>query len=326
MLETVEMHTAGEPVRIVVDGWPPLEPGSLLARRRDATARHDHLRRMLMAEPRGHADMYGAVLVPPDAADTDLAVLFMHNGGWSTMCGHAVLALARLAVDRGWVAATAPITTVRIECPCGLIEAGYDGVMGTTGFRSVPAFVLARRAVVITEAFGPVTVDLAYGGAFYAILPAAELGLDLASAGTGRIVDAAMTVKTAAATQLSIVHPEAADLSFLYGTILTDGVDDGESRNVCVFADGQVDRSPTGSGVTARLAAAHRAGRVAIGERRVFRSITDGTFTGEVVEQTRVGPHPAVIVEVTGRAFYTGTARFTVEADDPLGDGFLLPR
>ena len=330
-LRTVEMHTAGEPVRIVVAGWPEPVGDTLLARRRFATAHQDGLRRLLMAEPRGHAEMYGALLVPPDLPGADLAVLFMHNEGWSTMCGHAVLALARFAVDRGLVVACEPFTEVGIQCPCGLVRARVDvraGRAGAASFTSVPAFVLARAAVLVTRAFGPLQVDVAYGGAFYAILPAAELGLDLATSPLERLVQAAMAVKAATAAQLTIAHPEAPELGFLYGTILTDGRDGirTASTNICVFADGQVDRSPTGSGVTARLALLHRQGRIKVNETCRYRSITGGEFTGEVVATARCGPHPAVIVTVGGQAFYTGEASFTVEPDDPLRQGFLLWR
>ena len=330
-ITTVEMHTAGEPVRIVTGGYPPLEGATLLAKRRFAEQRLDHLRRLLMAEPRGHADMYGALLVEPDLAEADLAVLFLHNEGYSTMCGHAVIALARFAVERGLVAAREPETEIRIQCPCGLVTARAevkDGRAGWVSFASVPAFAFARDAVVVTEAFGPVTLDVGYGGAFYGVLAAAELGLDLEASPLGRIVEAAEQLKAAAAAQLELAHPDSPDLAFLYGIILTDGGDGAEvpSRNICVFADGQVDRSPTGSGVTARLALMHRRGEAAIGEQRRFRSITGGEFTGRVVAATRAGPHPAVIVEVAGEAFFTGEASFRREAADPLGDGFLLRR
>ena len=175
-------------------------------------------------------------------------------------------------------------------------------------FTSVAAFVLARDAVVLSQRFGPLSVDLAYGGAFYAILPAAELGLDLEASPLGRIVEAAMEVKAAAAGRLAITHPDTAELGFLYGTILTDGEDglDAASTNVCVFADGQVDRSPTGSGVTARMALLHRRGRARPGETCRFRSLTGAEFEAEIAGTARCGPHPAVTVRVSGRAYYTG--------------------
>ena len=330
-IRTCEMHTTGEPVRIITAGYPVPEGATLLERRRDARERLDRYRRLLMAEPRGHAEMYGALLVPPDHPDAHLAVLFMHNEGYSTMCGHAVIALGRFAVERGILPAVEPETEVRIQCPCGLVTAHVevrDGRAGRVRFESVPSFALHRDAVVLTRSFGPVTLDVGFGGAFYAVLPAAELGLDLGSSPAGRMVEAAMEVKEAAARTLTLSHPDADDLAFLYGTILTDGGDGaGEpTTNVCVFADGQVDRSPTGSGVSTRLALMHRRGQVGAGETRRFRSITGEVFEGRVTAPTRAGPHAAVVTEVAGRAYHTGEARFMVEADDPLGWGFLLAR
>src|SRR3954453_3745776 len=219
-ITTVEMHTGGEPVRIIPGGYPPLEGATLLAKRRFAEQRLDHLRRLLMAEPRGHADMYGALLVEPDLPEADLAVLFLHNEGYSTMCGHAVIALARFAVERGLVAACAPETVVRIQCPCGLVTARVDvadGRAGRVSFTSVPAFAFARDAVVVTDGMGPVTLDIGYGGAFYGVLAAAELGLDLETSPLGRIGDAAEQLKAAAAAQLALTHPDSPDLAFLYG-------------------------------------------------------------------------------------------------------------
>jgi trans-L-3-hydroxyproline dehydratase len=332
MIETVEMHTAGEPVRIVTAGYPLPRGASLLERRRDARDRLDRYRTFLMHEPRGHAEMYGALLVPPTRPEAHLAVLFLHGEGYSTMCGHAVIALGRFAVERGLVPVVEPLSEVVIKCPCGLVRAAVEVIGGRPGrvsFQSVPCFAFARDAVVITPSFGPVTVDVGYGGAFYVILPAASLGLDLERSPLTRLIEAAMEVKAAAAAGLRLAHPDDADLAALYGTILTDGADrfsETPTANICVFADGQVDRSPTGSGVSARLALMHRRGQIALGSRRAFRSITGGVFEGRVLESTRAGPHPAVIVEVAGMAHHTGTACFTIEGDDPLGWGFSLRR
>jgi trans-L-3-hydroxyproline dehydratase len=331
-ITTVEMHTGGEPVRIVTGGWPAIPGRTLLEKRRFVTAEQDRWRRVLMREPRGHADMYGALLVEPDLPDADLGGLFLHNEGWSTMCGHAVIALGRFAVDRGMVPLAEPETEVRIQCPCGLVVAKVavaGSRAGAVRFASVPAFVFARDAVVLSRSLGPVTLDIGYGGAFYGILPAAEVGLDLERSPLSRIVEVAEDLKEAAAAQIPLAHPGEPDLAFLYGIILTDGHDGSGGRasaNICVFADGQVDRSPTGSGVTARMAVMHRRRAVAIGEMRRFSSVTGAEFEAKVLEETTAGPHPAVVVEVGGRAFYTGEASFSVEADDPLGEGFLLRR
>jgi proline racemase len=328
-IRTTEMHTGGEPVRIVEGGYPALEGATLLDKRRDAREHHDHLRRALMFEPRGHADMYGVVPVEPDHPDADIAVLFMHNEGYSTMCGHAVIALARWAVDRGHVAGRSPLTGVAIQVPSGLVQAvvDFDGERtGAARFLGVPSFVASSGVTVDVEGRGAVVVDVAYGGAFYALVDAADLGVELGWSPIGDVVDAAWAVTGAVAAQVPLHHPDDADLAFLYGTIVTDGADqwsETPTRNVCVFADRQVDRSPTGSGVQARIAAMRAKGLVEMGQERRFESLTGAEFTGRAVAETFAGDVPAVVVEVGGRAHYTGSAVFTVEADDGL-DPFLV--
>ena len=329
-IEVVDMHTGGEPVRIVTAGYPAIPPGPILRKRAFVRDNLDHLRRILMHEPRGHADMYGALLVEPELPGADMAVLFMHNEGYSTMCGHAVIALGRYAVDRGLVAAGSAEAIVRIECPCGLVETKVEIAEGRTGlvsFESVPAFLFDRFERLTVDGHGPVDCDLAYGGAYYAIAEAADFGLSFGRSPLRGFLDAAAALAAAAGRAATLTHPDDPDLAFLYGVILTDGLDGAAgrpSRNVCIFADGQVDRSPTGSGVTARLAAMHAQGLATVGTQHVFESLTGARFTGAITRKDCAGPHEAVRVRVGGRAHYSGTARFTVEADDPLGGGFLL--
>ncbi|MDC7712050.1 proline racemase family protein [Vogesella indigofera] len=329
VIETVEMHTGGEPVRIVLNLVDMIQGADILAKRRFMGEQLDHVRRLLMHEPRGHYDMYGAVLVKPSLPTADLAVLFTHNEGYSTMCGHAVIALARFAVDTGKVPAVASLTRVGIECPCGLVEAFVeikDGKAGAVQFESVPAFAFALDLPVTVPGIGEVTVDIGYGGAFYAVVAAEKLGVSL----DGRLrdlVDAASALTEAVRTTIAVRHPIANDLSFLYGSILTDGRNTfaaGTSRNVCVFADAEVDRSPTGSGVTARMAIRHAKGQVAQGESCEFESLTGALFTSKVVNQVHLPGHAAVTVRVAGRAYYSGKANWSLEPDDLIGQGFLL--
>ena len=331
VIETTEMHTGGEPVRIVTSGYPEIPGDTILAKRRYARENLDHLRRLLMFEPRGHHDMYGVIPVEPDDNEADIAVLFMHNEGYSTMCGHATIALGRWAVDTGAVEANGRNEVpVNIQCPCGLVRtrvAVENGKAGAASFESVPAFAFALDKVVDTRTWGPLTLDIGYGGAYYAFLPAPHVGLDVRDSRVGDLVDAATEITEAAKEQVALTHPEDDDLAFLYGTILTDGRDefsDEPSANVCVFADAQVDRSATGSGVTARIALQWSRGLIRIGQTRSFESVTGDVFTGTAVRDGTVGPFKAVTVEVSGRAHYTGTARFTVEEGDALGGGFLL--
>lgn len=329
IIETTEMHTGGEPVRIVTSGYPPIPGATILAKRRHAREHLDHLRRLLMFEPRGHADMYGALLVEPDHPEADLAVLFLHGEGYSTMCGHAVVALGRWAVDQGLVPMAEPETIVKIQCPCGLVRtkvAVEKGRAGAVRFESVPAFAFALERGVDVPGTGPVTIDIGYGGAFYAILPAEHLGLDVRRSCVRDLTDAASRVTQAVKGQVPIDHPDEPDLAYLYGTILTDGGDGAErpSANICVFAEREVDRSPTGSGVTARIAVQHARGQIGLGVERRFESVTGAVFTGLALREARAGKFKSVIVEVGGRAYYTGRSSFTLEPDDPLGAGFLL--
>ena len=325
-IQTVEMHTGGEPVRLVVGGYPPIPGATILAKRRHAQAHLDHLRRLLMFEPRGHFDMYGVLPVEPDLPGADLAVLFIHNEGYSTMCGHAVIALGRWAVDQGIVSRKEGETRIAIQCPCGLVEA-FVATDGAVRFRSVPAFAFALDARVEVPGLGPVTVDIGYGGAFYALLPAARFGLDVRRSATRDLVDAASAVTETAKKQIPLSHPDDPDLAFLYGTILTDGADaygEAASANICVFAAREVDRSPTGSGVTARIALQHARGLIGLGQTRRFESVTGAIFTGKAVDKARAGGFEAVTVEVGGKAHYTGRASFTLEPGDEIGKGFLL--
>ncbi|KAG7461292.1 hypothetical protein MATL_G00208500 [Megalops atlanticus] len=332
MLSVVDMHTGGEPLRIIVSGYPEVQGDTVLAKRRYVRENLDHLRKVLMFEPRGHYDMYGALIVQSEMDEADLGVLFMHNEGYSTMCGHAVIALGRFAVDYGLVKApVSPETQVNIHCPCGLVKAfvGYSsGKTGSVRFQSVPAFAFATDVSVSVPGHGDVVVDISYGGAFYVFLNAERFGLDVRKSRTRDLVDAATAVTNAVKSQVTLHHPTSADLAFLYGTILTDGSNrftEDPTANVCVFADAQVDRSPTGSGVTARIALQYHKGLIQLGQTRTFQSGATGSlFTGKAVEETRCGEFQAVVVEVSGHAYYTGISTFVQESEDHLTSGFLL--
>jgi len=326
-IHVLDMHTGGEPVRIVTGGYPPVPGSTILAKRRYVREHLDHLRKLLMFEPRGHYDMYGVLLVEPSVEGADLAVLFMHNEGYSTMCGHATIAMGRYAVDHGLVPKVEPVTIVNIECPCGVVRAHVDVRDGSVRFDSVPAFLFAERLQVEVPGVGAVVADVSYGGAFYALADAAEFGLDVRKSRTRDLVDAATALSAAVNGAVRVEHPVEADLGFLYGSILTDGRDrpgDGISANICVFANAEVDRSPTGSGVTARMAARFERGLVRQGEACEFESVTGSRFTGEVVSTSQCGARPAVIVRVGGKAHYSGEARYWLEEGDEIGKGFLL--
>lgn len=329
-ITTVEMHTGGEPLRIITDGIPFPEGRTLLEKRAYLNDYADHFRKFLIFEPRGHSDMYGALLVPPDDPEADLAVIFMHNEGYSTMCGHAIMALGRYALDYGLVVKQDGETPVNIQCPCGLVRAYVqteNGVTGSVRFESVPAFAFSLGRYVETRDYGPVEIDISYGGAFYGLVDASTIGLDVRTSRTRDLSQAASQISNAIKEQFEIIHPEEPELGFLYGTILTDGTlgtKDKPSANICVFADEQVDRSPTGSGVTARMAVAAARKQVGTEEACLFESVTGDVFKARISSETSCGPFKAVTVEVGGQAYYSGTAEFSMEADDPLAGGFLL--
>ncbi len=329
-IKAVDMHTAGEPVRIITEGFPELPGGDILQKRRAARDSHDHLRRALMLEPRGHAGMYGVVPVAPSSPRAVLGALFVHNEGYSTMCGHATIALGRWLVESGRVVACEPETRFAIELPCGLIEVTCtvkSGKVLSTSFESVPAFLSHADVRLDVPGFGEVLVDISYGGAFYAILRASELGLDFFATPLQKLHAAACAITDTARKAVTIEHPDADDLGFLYGTILTDDSPPPETTfNLCVFAEGQIDRSPTGSGVTARMARDHARGLIAPGVVRLFGGPTGIPFSGEIVRRADDVQESSVVVRVSGESSFIGEAEFVVEADDPLSYGFTLPR
>jgi proline racemase len=324
---TLDAHTGGEPLRIVIAGLPAIEGDDLLARRRDMRDRLDRYRRLLMFEPRGHREMYGCILVPPVTPGAHFGVLFMHNEGYSSMCGHGIIAIARVAVDTGLVSRAPGATEVRIDTPAGLVTAWVSAPPDRrVAFRNVPSFVVGLDERVDVPGFGSIAYDLAFGGAFYAYVDARQLGLACVPAEYARLVEAGTAIKKAVIASRRVEHPVDADLSFVYGTIFvapprTAGA---HSRNVCIFADGEVDRSPTGTGVCGRLAIHRARGDIAIGEPIVIESLVDTRFTCTVVEETMFAGHAAIVPEVCGEAFITGRHEFVLDPTDTLGEGFLV--
>jgi len=320
-VSATDYHTAGEPFRIVTAGVPEIEGATVLGRRERAAASEqvEAVRRLLCHEPRGHADMYGCFLVPPDDAGADLGVLFWHKDGYSTACGHGTIALGAWAVETGLVAAPDDgEVDVTIDVPSGRVVARVRcraGAVESVAFRNVPSFVVARDV----PAAG-VAVDVAYGGALYASVPADRLGLRVRPDDLPRLIAAGRQVKRALEGTEVARHPEDERLSGIYGTILYEEVGALHQRNVTVFADGEVDRSPCGSGTSARCALLAADGL--LGEGQVLRhdSIVDTTFLARVVGERPEG----VLTEVEGTAFRTGEHRFVLDPRDPLGTGFIL--
>ncbi len=326
---TVDAHTAGEPLRIVTAGIPRIPGRTILDKRRWVKENLDDVRKALMWEPRGHADMYGAYLTEPVTEDADLGVIFMHNEGYSDMCGHGIIALATVATAQGLVRVTEPETRIGIDSPAGFIEAfaKWDGrKVGRVRFNNVPSFLYRRDLEVHTPSFGGVTVDLAFGGAFYAYLSGAQVGLTVTPENYRPLILLGDEVKKAVSAEVKVQHPLEPELNQLYGTIIHGPPQhEGSTQaNVCVFADREIDRSPTGTGTAGRVAQLYARGQLREDETLVNESIIGTTFTGRVVGHTKVGEFDAVIPEVGGRAAITGFNQWVVDPDDPVGAGFFL--
>jgi trans-L-3-hydroxyproline dehydratase len=328
LFTAIDAHAGGQPLRILTSGVPPLQGATLLEKRADLASNHDDIRRLLLHEPRGHADMYGAVLTAPHARGADYGVIFMTNEGYSSMCGHGIIALATALIETGAFPTQGPETRITFETPVGLVQARASvdqGVVRAVRFRNVPAFRLAKEVDI--QAWGRgLQVDVAFGGAWYAIARAADLGLDLAHAAPGELAAAGMAVKRAASAAMVVEHPVEPDLRGLYGTIITGpaSASDITLRNATVYADGAIDRSPCGTGTSALVACRAADGELAVGDTLVNESITGSIFSGRIVMATTVGDMAGVITEISGRGAVTGLHQFMVNRDDPMPEGFLI--
>jgi len=328
-IETLEVHAAGEPLRIITAGLSPIPGKTMLEKRRYAQEHLDDLRTTLMWEPRGHADMYGCILTEAVSEDGDLGVLFLHNEGFSTMCGHGIIGLATAIFQTGFVGIAEGRPCLKIDTPAGRVTARVrmeKGQAREVSFLNVPSYVVALNQAVNVPGIGRLSVDLAFGGAFYAFCRAEDLGVQLVSGEFRRLIDVGMKVKRAVGESLPVRHPLEEELGFLYGTIIVGPPENPahHSRNVCVFAEGEVDRSPTGTGVSARAAIHYAKGELKIGEPFTVESILGTAFSGRVDEVTQLGPYSAVIPEVTGSAHITGKCEFLIDPADPLRRGFIL--
>lgn len=320
-ISAVDYHTAGEPFRIVADGLPDIPGETVRARREYARGCEeiDRVRRLLCHEPRGHADMYGGFLVPPDDEGADLGVLFWHKDGYSTACGHGTIALGAWAVESGRIQAPADgEVDVTIDVPSGRVVARVrrrGGLVEGVAFRNVPAFVIARGV----EA-GGVVLDVAYGGAIYAFVPAQRFGLRVVVDDLAELIAAGRRVKRALEGSAVARHPHDDGLSGIYGTVLFEELGPFHRRNVTIFADGEVDRSPTGSATSAATALLHQDGALKTSETWRNDSIVGTTFSARAIGHAPEG----LLTEVEGAAFCTGEHRFVLDPRDPLGTGFVL--
>lgn len=328
-ITTVEVHTGGEAFRIVTSGLPRLPGASIVERRAWLLENADDIRQALMFEPRGHVDMYGGYLTEPVTPGADFGIIFLHNEGYSDHCGHGVIALATAAVELGWIERTEPETRVGIDAPCGFIEAfvKWDGQHANgVRFINVPSFIYKRDVTVHTPTFGAVTGDIAYGGAFYFYTDGRAHGLEIRESSIEQLKQFGAEVKIAANEAFPVVHPLIPEINHIYGTII-DGSPRHEGStqaNCCVFADREVDRSPTGSGTGGRFAQLYLRGELGRDDVLVNESVIGSVFSAKLVKETTLGDIPAVIPEVSGTAYIYGMCNWIIDERDPQTYGFLV--
>jgi proline racemase len=329
VFHAVDSHTEGMPTRVITGGVGVIPGDSMAARREYFLANLDHLRTLLMYEPRGHSAMSGAILQPPTRPDADYGVLFIEVSGCLPMCGHGTIGVATVLVETGMVPVTGPVTTVRLDTPAGLVAAEVavrpDGAATAVTIRNVPSFPVALDATVDVAGLGEVRYDLAYGGNFYAIVSLDDLGLPFDRAEQGRLIDAALSIMDAVNKADRPVHPEDPRISGCHHVYLTGpGSDAKLSRHAMVIHPGWFDRSPCGTGTSARMAQLWARGLLAVGDEFVNESLLGTRFAGRLIEETTVGDLPAVAPTVTGRAWVTGTAQYMLDPEDPFPAGFKL--
>ncbi len=331
-IRTIDAHTAGEPLRLVVSGFPAVEGGTILEKREWLKEHCDDLRTALMLEPRGHADMYGAILTEPEHADSDAGVLFMHNEGYSTMCGHGIIAVVTIALERGLITPRGGRDEIILDSPAGPVRARarLGAIEGRTRvssvkFENVPSFVL-HAGLPLKVGTRTVPADVAFGGAFYAIVDAEAVGIPVRAERLDDLRRTGMEIKRAVEAAVRVQHPEEPRLQGVYGTIFTGppSRETSDLRNVTIFAEAEVDRSPCGTGTCAVMAVL--AGMGVLGPEHAFthESIIGTTFRGRVVRQTLVGEMDAIVPEIEGEAWITGQHEFEIDGNDPLRRGFRL--
>ncbi|WP_116947425.1 proline racemase family protein [Jiangella endophytica] len=328
IFHTVESHTEGMPTRVVTGGVGTFPGATMEERRQWFIANSDHLRRLLMFEPRGHSAMSGAILQPPIRPDADWGVVYIEVSGCLPMCGHGTIGVATVLVETGMVEVTEPVTTIRLDTPAGLVVcevAVRDGAAESVTIRNVPAYTDRLDAKVDVPGWGTVTYDLAYGGNFYAILDAGQLDLRVDVAQKDQLLAAGLAIMDAINEHDAPVHPENPEINVCHHVQLVDpGSDARRSRHAMAIHPGWFDRSPCGTGTSARMAQLFTRGELPLDTDFVNESLIGSRFVARLVGESSVGTLPAVIPTVTGRAWLTGTAQYFLDPTDPFPEGFLL--
>lgn len=328
-IHAIDSHTMGEPTRIVTGGVPVI-PGNTMAEKKSYLGKNlDYLRTSIMHEPRGHKDMFGSIITQPISSDADLGIIFMDAGGYLNMCGHGSIGAATIAVETGMVPVEEPYTHVTLEAPAGLIKAKVrveNGRVQETTITNVPSFLYKENLEINVPEIGKVTVDIAFGGSFFILVKAEDVGVDICPSSTHKICNLGMLIRDIVNETIEVQHPilshiNKADLVEFYGPAKSP---QASAQNVVVFGEGQFDRSPCGTGTSAKIATLYSKGLIGMNEEFVYESITGTMFKARIMGETQVGEYKAVIPEISGKAFITGINEFLIDPDDPLKYGFVV--
>ncbi len=329
IFNAVDSHTAGEPTRIITGGIPSI-PGKTMPEKKQYLEEHmDWMRTAVMHEPRGHKEMFGSILTSPTKEEADFGIIFMDGGGYLNMCGHGSIGAATVAVETGIVKAEEPVTKITMEAPAGIVKAEVaveDGKAKSVTITNVPAFLYKKDVKITTPLMGEVTFDIAFGGSFFAIIKDKYFGCEIAPENTGKLIEKALELRDTINKEIEIQHPllphiKTVDLVEIYGKP-TDP--EATYKNVVIFGEGQVDRSPCGTGTSAKMASLKTKGELGMNEEFVYESILGTLFRGRLIGETTVGEYPAFIPQITGSAWITGFNQFVIDETDPVKYGFTL--
>lgn len=328
-LVAIDSHTMGEPTRVIVGGFPEVEGATMMEKKLNLQTYYDFLRKAVMNEPRGHRGMFGAVLLKPTRSDADLGVVFMDSGGYLNMCGHGSIGVTAVALRLGLVPIREPVTEIAIEAPTGLVHtraAVQDGKIQSISLKNVPAFLFAGDVTVKVPSLGPVKLDIAFGGNFFAIVDSVPIGLELTPGNAEKIIEYGSTIRETVNREIKVQHPEieeihSVDLVEFYGPS-----DNSKAtlKNCVFFGKDQIDRSPCGTGTSAKMAVLHAKHKLGVGEEFLHESILGTLFRGKILSETTVGPFPAIVPEITGNAYVTGRNTLIFDEADPFRFGFEL--
>jgi proline racemase len=329
MFTSIDTHTVGEPTRTITGGIPYIPGDTMSEKMLYMKDKQDWIRKILMFEPRGNEVMSGVILTEPCDKRADIGVIYIEVGGYLPMCGHDTIGVATALIESGIIEAVEPVTKIKLDTPAGLVEVSVnvkDNVARDVSFKNVPAYIFGQDIEIITEDFGKIKVDIAYGGNPYIILPADDLGLELVPENGSEIVKIGNKIKAEVNARVDFYHPEKSYINEITHVMFTGkpNLKDSDTKNAVVLPPGAIDRSPCGTGTSARLANLYYRNKIKKGETLVFESIIDTVFKGKVLEETKVGEFKAVIPEITGRAYVTGLNQWVIDPEDPIREGFLL--